>query len=63
MRTIKLKDDECPAGGSAGVDWKAPPMAVLEEVDQLLTDVGMEIVVLETGDDTIVFNIELREEP
>ena len=57
-----MEDDECPPGGSGCVDWKTTPMDVLEEVDGMLHSMMMEIVIIETSDDSIIWTIEHKEE-
>ena len=42
------------------VDWKESPASVLEAVDFLLKRHGLEVVQLETGDDSYTFRIEKR---
>lgn len=45
----------------ASVDWKAPPHVVLEAVDRLLAEEGLEVVMLDTGSDQYEFIVEARQ--
>lgn len=45
----------------ASVDWKAPPHVVLEAVDRLLAEEGLEVVMLDTGSDAYEFIVEARQ--
>lgn len=64
MRRVEYNYYKGYPEGCASIDWKEPPIAVLEQVDALLAEFlhSMEIVIMETGDDSIVFTIEPREE-
>jgi hypothetical protein len=46
---------------TVGVDWKDPPHEVLEAVDNELAEHGLEVVMLEGGDDQYRFRVERRE--
>ena len=43
------------------VDWKAGPGDVLEEIDRLLANMGLEIHSYNTESDTYAFSIQPRE--
>lgn len=45
----------------ASVDWKAAPHVVLEAVDRLLAEEGLEVVMLDTGSDQYEFILEARQ--
>lgn len=55
-RESREADDEI-----ASVDWKAQSHEVLEAVDRLLAQEGLEIVMLETGSDAYEFIVEARQ--
>lgn len=45
----------------ASVDYKAAPHDVLEAVDRLLAEEGLEVVMLDTGSDEYEFTVEARQ--
>lgn len=45
----------------ASVDYKAAPHEVLEAIDRLLAEEGLEIVMLEGSSDDYVFTVEARQ--
>ena len=55
-RESRESDDEI-----ASVDWKAAPHVVLEAVDRLLAEEGLEAVMLDTGSDAYEFTLEGRQ--
>lgn len=55
-RESREADDEI-----VSVDWKAAPHEVLEAVDRLLAEEGLEIVMLDTGSDQYEFVVEARQ--
>ncbi len=55
-RESRKSDDEI-----ASVDWKAAPHVVLEAVDRLLAEEGLEVVMLDTGSDAYEFTVEARQ--
>lgn len=55
-RESREADDEI-----ASVAWKAAPHVVLEAVDRLLAEEGLEVVMLDTGNDAYEFTLEARQ--
>ena len=62
MRTIPEPDGGVPDDepGTALIDWKDAPETVLEHVDYLLKDHGLEVVQYDTGADYHLVRIEQR---
>lgn len=60
MRTVHAERGSAPA---SVVDYKASPQEVLEEVDALLLASGLEVVLIDEGDDAFHFRIAPRFSP
>lgn len=64
MRKVELEldnlDDYVEGKTTGGFDWKADAETVLESVDEVLKERGLEIVTVDTGDDTFLFYIAKR---
>ncbi|BAU93335.1 granule-bound starch synthase [Methylorubrum populi] len=60
QKTTQLRESREADDEIASVDWKAAPHVVLEAVDRLLAEEGLEIVMLDTGSDQYEFIVEAR---
>lgn len=61
VRTQPAPDNYTDAGNHPGVqtvDWKDNPAETLEAIDLLLKPLGLEVVLLDVGDDAYHFKIE-----
>jgi hypothetical protein len=62
MREVNVQEvglDRTPKFQSA-VDWKTDPRGTLEEVDRILKNLGLEVVLIDWGDDSVGFGIVER---
>jgi hypothetical protein len=60
--TDEARDELEEIVGNVGfADWKSSPENVLEEVDRLLKEHGLEVTVFEDGSDTVQFAIKSRD--
>lgn len=61
QRTTQSRESREADDEIASVDWKAAPHVVLEAVDRLLAEEGLEVVMLDTGSDAYEFTLEARQ--
>ncbi len=61
QKTIQPRESREADAEIASVDYKAAPHDVLEAVDRLLAEEGLEVVMLDTGSDQYEFAVEARQ--